>query len=134
MAKASGKYNPYRFRRFGVAGATIGGRPILFEPPDIPRLVYDARGPRWLLDKRPPTKRSRKLRKNRGGGPQRLRARVVLQRIWREEYPTRAEVSDVDAWDRFSEEYERIEAKAKSRSKYGKPSFHTVLREMGRLD
>jgi hypothetical protein len=58
----------------------------------------------------------------------------VLRRIWRGEYPTIDEVSDVDVWDRFSEEYERVEGKAKPRSKYGKPSLHTVLREMGRKD
>lgn len=81
-----------------------------------------------------PQSRSRKPRKNRGGGPQRLRARVVLRRIWPEEHPTRAEVSDVDVWDRFSDEYERVEGKAKPRSRYGKPSLDTVLREMGRKD
>lgn len=78
--------------------------------------------------------RSRRPRKNRGSGPQRRRARVVLRRIWREEYPTIEEVSDVDVWDRFSKEYEKVEGKAKPPSKYGKPSPHTVLREMGRKD
>jgi hypothetical protein len=78
--------------------------------------------------------RSRKPRENRGAGPQRLRARVVLRRIWREGYPTRAEVSDVDAWDRFSKEYEKVEGKANPPSRYGKPSLETVLREMGRKD
>jgi hypothetical protein len=78
--------------------------------------------------------RSRKLRKDRGGGPQRLRARVVLRRIWREEYPTRAEVSDVDVLDRFSKEYAKVEGKANCPSKWGEPSPDTVLREMGRKD
>jgi hypothetical protein len=78
--------------------------------------------------------RSRKPRENRGGGPQRRRARVVLRRIWREGYPTRAEVSDVDLIDRFASEYERVEGKAKPSSRLGMPSPHTVLREVGRKD
>lgn len=100
-------------------------------------LVADARL-RGLVSDEPseegPRARSRKPRKNRGSGPQRRRARVVLRRIWPKEYPMIDEVSDVDVWDLFSKEYERVEAKAKPSSKHGKPSLHTVLREMGRKD
>jgi len=81
-----------------------------------------------------PQPRSRKPRKNRGSGPQRLRARVVLRRIWPGQYPTKAEVSNVDVLERFSKEYGKVEGRANPRSRYGKPSSDTVLREMGRKD
>jgi hypothetical protein len=78
--------------------------------------------------------RSRKARKNRGSGSKRLPARVVLRRIWPEGYPTRAEVSDADLWDRFVKEWDRVEGK-RPPTKFNKiPSNSTVLRETGRKD
>jgi hypothetical protein len=126
VGKAGGK-----FSRYWKKGSTIGGRPVIFDPDDL--LLFDLRA-RLLNpeDAGQPAKRSRKLRKNRGSGPQRLRARVVLRRIWSKEYPRKDEVSDVDVWDRFSKEYERFEGKARPPSRHGKPSLDTVLREMGR--
>jgi hypothetical protein len=126
VAKAGGKF----IQKSPRVSITADGAETWLEDPQL-----------WLerLGKREPAladvpSRSRKPRKNRGSGPQRRRARVVLRRIWPKEYPTREEVSDADVWDRFSEAYKKIEAGANPPSKHGKPSLHTVLREMGRKD
>lgn len=140
MAKADDEFiqwrKPKQWRK-----RIVDGKPAWWR-----RLIIDGK-PVWVhwpgdwsarASALPPKKkhkpRSRKPRENRGGGPQRLRARVVLRRIWRQEYPTREVVSDADVWDRFSEAYDRIEGKANPPSKHGKPSLETVLREMGRRD
>jgi hypothetical protein len=78
--------------------------------------------------------RASKRRRNSGGGAQRLRARVVLKRLWPNGYPTEEEVSTPDLWKRFGIEYDRIEGKANPPSKLGMPSPATVLREVGRKD
>ena len=67
-------------------------------------------------------------------GSQRIRARVVLKRLFSGEYPTEAEVSTPDLWIRFCAEYDRVEGKAKPPSKLGCPSIETLLREVGRKD
>jgi hypothetical protein len=71
-------------------------------------------------------------RRNQGGGPQTLRARVVLKRMYPERYPTEDEVSGVDLYDRFAEEYKKVEGKANPPSKWGMPSRRVVMREVGR--
>ena len=76
-----------------------------------------------------PAKASR--RKGSYRGAQRIRARVVLGRIYPDgNYPTDEEVSTPDLLYRFGAEYDRVEAK--SNSKFGRPSKDTVLREVGR--
>jgi hypothetical protein len=81
-----------------------------------------------------PQSRSSRKRKNQGGGAQTLRARVVLKRMYGGPggYPTRDEVSDVDLYDRFAKEYEKVEGKAKPASKLKMPSREVVMREAGR--
>jgi hypothetical protein len=73
-------------------------------------------------------------RRNQGIGPQTRRARVVLKRIYPEEYPTEDEVSDADLYDRFAREYAEVEGKAKPPSRYNRPSLTTVMREVGRKE
>jgi hypothetical protein len=76
-----------------------------------------------------PAKASRRRGTYRGA--QRTRARVVLRRIYKDgNYPTEEEVSTPDLWLLFCDEYDRGEEK--SRSKLGRPSIETVLREVGR--
>jgi hypothetical protein len=68
-------------------------------------------------------------------GAQRIRARTVLKRLFPGGgYPTEAEVSSLDLWDRFCTEYDRLEAQAEPPSKFSRPSKETVLREVGRKD
>ena len=75
-----------------------------------------------------PAKASR--RKGSYRGTQRIRARVVLWRIYPGgKYPAEEEVSTPDLWDRFCAEYDRVE---KLNSKLGRPSKDTVLRVVGR--
>jgi hypothetical protein len=83
-----------------------------------------------------PQPRASRRRRNQGSGPQTLRARVVLKRMYGgpEGYPTRDEVSDVDLLDRFAKEYEKVEGKANPPSRLKMPSPDTVLREVGRKD
>jgi hypothetical protein len=67
-----------------------------------------------------------------GQGPQRVRARKVLRRIFGEDYPTEEELSTPDLLKKFRAEYSRMEGG--SPSKPGRPSNETVLREVGRKD
>jgi hypothetical protein len=79
--------------------------------------------------------RTEKPSRKRGSykAAQRIRARAVLRRIFTDgDDPTEEELSSNDLWDQFCNEYDRVEAKAKSPSKYGMPSRDTVLREVGR--
>ena len=84
-------------------------------------------------DARPQPRASRR-RRNQEVGPQTRRARVVLKRVYPEGYPTRDQVSDVDLYDRFAKEYEKVEGKANPPSRLRMPSPDTVLREVGRKD
>jgi hypothetical protein len=83
-----------------------------------------------------PQPRASRRRRDQGSGPQTLRARVVLNRLYGgpEKYPPRDEVSDADLLDRFTKEYEKVEGKANPPSKYGRPSKEVVLRETLRKD
>jgi hypothetical protein len=83
-----------------------------------------------------PQPRASRRRRDQGSGPQTLRARVVLNRMYGgpEKYPPRDEVSDADLLDRFAKEYEKVEGKANPPSKYGRPSKEVVLRETLRKD
>jgi hypothetical protein len=99
------------------------------------------RPPQHRPKKREPTSadaqsqpRASKRRRNQGSGPQTRRARVVLKRVYPAGYPTRDQVSDVDLYDRFAKEYEKVEGKANPRSRLAMPSRATVLREVGRKD
>jgi hypothetical protein len=78
--------------------------------------------------------RSSRRRKNQGSGPQTRRARVVLKRLYGgpEGYPSRDEVSDVDLYDQFANQYASVEGKAHPPSRYPMPSREVVLREVGR--
>jgi len=80
------------------------------------------------------SRRRRNWESGAGSGAQTLRARVVLKRLYGSpaKYPTREEVPDADLYDRFAEEYKKVEGKAKPSSKWGMPSRATVLREVGR--
>jgi len=81
------------------------------------------------------TPRASRRRRDQGGGTQTLRARAVLKRIWRKEYPTEEQVSSVDLYERFEKEYgeyKKDEAKAGRSSRYPVPSKSVVMREVGR--
>ena len=80
------------------------------------------------------SRRRRNWESGAGSGAQTLRARAVLKRLYGgpAKYPTREEVRDADLYDRFVEEYKKVEGKAKPSSKWGIPSRATVLREVGR--
>jgi hypothetical protein len=80
-------------------------------------------------------KKKRSRRKSIYKGPQRIRARAVLRRKFKDgNYPSEAEVSTPDLYDRFGDEYQRVEGKENPPSKYGCPSLDTMLREVGRRE
>jgi hypothetical protein len=102
------------------------------EPEGSPSATQQTTAP---ADAQPQPRASRR-RRNQGSGPQTLRARVVLKRMYggAEEYPPRDEVADVDLLDRFAKEYEKVEGKANPPSRLKMPSDEVVLREVGRKD
>ena len=86
----------------------------------------------------PPALKKRSRKKTTGGGAQTRRAIAVLNwifpeiTIYRDRYPDENEMTWLDVWDMFCEEYSRY---AKERqSKYKCPSQSTVRRAMGRAE
>jgi hypothetical protein len=81
-----------------------------------------------------PKKRSRK--RTRKVGPQTLRARKVLyKRYPGGSYPSEEEVTTCDLLKDFEEDYNAMcKSRDLPRTRYGKPSDTTVLREVGRKD
>jgi hypothetical protein len=79
------------------------------------------------------SKRSRRKSATRAK-PQQFRARKVLDRLFPDGYPATEDVSDVDLLNVFTTEYNEWVKTEKPKSRFGKPSDATVLREVGRKE